>query len=376
MTEPKCTLQRTCVLHVDKKHSPENIKLFDDESWARVKACDLTRRDHCSSSKYLSVRLPESYNDTVGYHTTCYKNFTAVHDVGLSSKASGDNNQEGKNYTLRSETPSTSTDPQTGIFAAKCLFCGVVKKSKGQFQKEGLGSCETGDSAKAIYDAATKLNDQQMLARISGIDIISKEVKYHHSCKRNYLRKADVHNERPVIPEPTKHQQAFIFLSEYIRENLIDSEGAQFLTSLHSKYMERLGEQSSYSARSLHERIKKDFPELKECKQSNKTGIILYNPTLSEETAIKRANFDHNSIIETAHYLRNLVKQMEKNIGELPEPLNTETLSKGQAEPPDDLKKFFQVLYTGSSGKLGNSNRCSFDVVSHLHAYRTNPKIH
>ena len=36
---------------------------------------------------------------------------------------------------------------------------------------------------------------------------------------------------------------------------------------------------------------------------------------------------------------------------DLPDTLSAEIFSKGQAEPPDDLLKFFCVLYTGTRNK-------------------------
>ncbi len=92
-----------------------------------------------------------------------------------------------------------------------------------------------------------------------------------------------------------------------------------------------------------------DFPHLKVIKQSNKSVIILYNPALSADNGIKRANFDQHSIIEAAYYLRGLLKDQEKNTKNLPEPLSADIVAKGQAEPPDELHRFFRVLYTGST---------------------------
>ena len=62
---------------------------------------------------------------------------------------------------------------------------------------------------------------------------------------------------------------------------------------------------------------------------------------LSEATAIKCATYDHHSIVEAAFYLRGLVKEIQRKVLELPETLSADILSKGQAEPPDDLVKFF-----------------------------------
>ena len=146
------------------------------------------------------------------------------------------------------------------------------------------------------------------------------------------------------------NDHAFSVLKRHIQETLVESEGAEFLASLHGRYVKELGVDSTYSAHSLREKISRTLPELKACKQCNKTVIILYNPALTEDGAIKRANFDQNSIVEAAYYLRNLVKHVEKNSENLPEPLSADALAKGQAEPPDYLIRFFTVLCTGSTG--------------------------
>ena len=96
-------------------------------------------------------------------------------------------------------------------------------------------------------------------------------------------------------------------------------------------------------------RLFKTFPDqLKQCKLSNKQGIIIYNNTLSEDTANRRAMFDHTLIVEAAFYLRGLIKNVVKRHEDLPENLNSDMLSNGQGDPPEELLTFFKVLYTGS----------------------------
>lgn len=344
---------RRCVLHMDSKSTNEQVKEFDELSWRKVKTVDSYRRQHSQSSKYLSVKLPDDLNDSIGYHTTCYKNFTAI-----SITPEVDTFE--KQYVLRSDVEGAS--PGLGIFPPVCLFCGNAKKSKGRHGKEPLGNCETQAAAKSIFDTAVSLNDVEMLARISGVDMIAKEVKYHHSCKRSYLHKAPRKETTAlqVDSDSSGHDFAFKSLKDHITETLIEAEGAELLTSLHAKYMNHLGVESSYSANTLREKIMKTYPQLKQCKQSNKQGVIIYNAALCEETAVKRATFDHNSIIEAAFYLRGLIKDIQKTLCDLPETLSADILCKGQAAPPEDLLKFFRVLYTGSSG---NDSFCSCKLL-------------
>jgi hypothetical protein len=183
----------------------------------------------------MAVNLPESFDDTIGYHSSCYSNFTAIH-----SSTQPTTDEESKQYTLRSDTPETVSPSHTsGIFPPSCIFCGSVSKSKGRSGKEFPGNCETKNAAEAIYDAAVKADDKQMLARISGIDIIAKEVKYHHSCKRSYLHRASVlGGQSPMMDHgPSPHDRAFLVLKYHIQETLVESEGAEHLTSLHERYL-------------------------------------------------------------------------------------------------------------------------------------------
>ena len=176
-------------------------------------------------------------------------------------------------------------------------------------KRESLGSCEV-DSAEAnIKQAALILNNEIMLDRISGIDMKSKEVQYHHSCRRNYIHQAESTQragQAGGVSDRTKsHQEAFVSLKKHIDTTLVENEGSVFLTSLHKQYVKGLGEDTSYPAARLCEKILREYQEhLTTIKSSNKTGIIVYNKKLSPEVAVKRANFDGNSVLEAAYHLR------------------------------------------------------------------------
>ena len=79
------------------------------------------------------------------------------------------------------------------------------------------------------------------LSRISGIDLIAKEVRYHHSCRRSYIQRASRYSDgRECSPKMSSHSQAFEQLDDWIQHSLIDNEGAMSLASLHKRYLDLL----------------------------------------------------------------------------------------------------------------------------------------
>ena len=77
-----------CILHVSGKITAD-VKYFDEDSWNKVKTADEQRHQLLKNSKYFTVKLPDEYDETIGYHVECYKNFTAVrhNPVGESGTA-------------------------------------------------------------------------------------------------------------------------------------------------------------------------------------------------------------------------------------------------------------------------------------------------
>ncbi|CAG0901599.1 unnamed protein product, partial [Cyprideis torosa] len=78
--QPEPNPPTTCILHMEK--TGKNIgpfKAITDEAWKKlhdVKATRLLKK----GSKYVKIceSLPEIIPESAGYHTACYKNFTAI----------------------------------------------------------------------------------------------------------------------------------------------------------------------------------------------------------------------------------------------------------------------------------------------------------
>ena len=152
--------QVECIIHIRKTCvSAEVTKRFDDVTWSKVKTADEYRRHSFKTSKYFAVKIPETYDNTMGYHTECYKDFTAIPIIPINVTEDEQNVNQRK-HVLRSDINQLTTST-SGIFPNVCTFCGFVRKSLGKGKRELLGACETDSAEAAIRDAALILNDDQ-----------------------------------------------------------------------------------------------------------------------------------------------------------------------------------------------------------------------
>lgn len=353
---------KTCILHLGGK-STEEVKSFTEVTWAKVLSCQAERQNLHAKSKFFAIKLPDKYDDGIGYHLKCYSNFTAVPKSRQTTVS-----ETSAPRLTRSET-NFSTDASTGIFPHVCLFCDNATKSLGKDKsKEQLGGCETISAAENIKEAAMILNDYGMLAKIADLDLIAKEVKYHHSCKNKYLKQAQRDQSQQGKEQSSRtnsHIVAFQELQSHINEKLVQVPGAEALKSLHLKYLQYLGdEQANYSAQSLQAKIRDSFPMLKIAKASNKQGSVIHNQALSSEDAIGIAFCDGHKIKETALYLRSLILEAMRCQKSLPNPLNPEALARGQGETPSQLLDFLTFLLCGGNGNLAEKKERSVQSVA------------
>lgn len=350
----------SCYLHVDKPFPNVKIMNFDNQSWDRVKTVAEYRLSRTKSNKYKKVceNLPQAFDEFVGYHSDCYKQFTAVSKTVLDKYSAPQ--QEQSSCTLRSSIAHISDkSSSSGVFRSECLFCGLVSKGK---KREQLGNCESLEAAEKIKEAAEILNDKEMITKISNVDFVAKEVKYHHSCRKNYLNTS----ARSFVPRTASdighvrqvHENAFSSVCDYIKTCIIGQREATTLASLYQDYISIISENgidcSLYDIRYFETKLLSHFTDcIKIDKLQNKTDKILYSCTLDRDDVVGFHNaFSHNSkVTETAYQLRNAILQLAKKHPDLPNPLTVDALQAGQANPPEILTHFFKILYTGSSNK-------------------------
>ena len=149
----------------------------------------------------------------------------------------------------------------TGTFDTNASFAIPLRNNLGKATE----TCITDQGEKSINDASELLQNNVMLTKLGGVDMKAKEVKYHHSCRRSYIHlcKAAVKkNDFGIISSKmVAHKAAFQELQKHFDATLVANEGAEYLLSLHMRYLALLrDDDSSYPARSLAHKIKKAYP--------------------------------------------------------------------------------------------------------------------
>lgn len=97
----------------------------------------------------------------------------------------------------------------------------IVKKSKGISKRDRLVKCVTKRAEESLKQAARQRQDEVMLRKISGEDLLGKEAHYHEECRRQYTKvTVKPLDSKPPSKEDIEvyqaHNEAFKFLSEYI----------------------------------------------------------------------------------------------------------------------------------------------------------------
>ena len=170
------------------------------ERWeAIVKAADSRKKfRQYMTSKYRPIidNLPTAPAPGDGYHRHCYSTFTAVKRTSVLS--SEQDNSSNTGISLRSASPASTSHEKSrlGIFDERCLYCDKKWKTRNDGSKEGLGMVQSKDAENKIREAANLLKDVNVESKISGIDLISKEVRFHHSCRSQKIAAATRLKER------------------------------------------------------------------------------------------------------------------------------------------------------------------------------------
>ena len=336
-----------------------NVIAFKEMTWSMVMKAAAVRKGktNFSSSKYYGIinNLPNEPNASDGYHPKCYSNFTAV------AKTSVDKTQQSDNLNsqcLRSETPP-ATENSKGIFKNVCLFCNSERRRSKSGILENLGSCETIQAENSIKEAAIIQGDSIMQAKISGIDMIAKEVKYHHSCRSNYLRMA---SRKSGVKKDNDNATGSSFkdICFYIEKYIINEQRPELLTSIYTQYCMLCDDSNDipYStAQTFLRAVLENFKgKIKASTQSSrKSGTILYSSEVADEairTAYDFASSPEYTVIQAAMFLRKAIKDVA--LTKFSNCITVEDLAKGEAKPPDLLMTFFQVLHGGPSFKTHN----------------------
>jgi len=86
----------------------------------------------------------------------------------------------------------------SNLFPRICLFCDMTNKSwNGKLQT--LRTCQTKAAEMTIKLTAKQKADCNVMGKVDGVDLVTREAWYHECCRRKYVTWPDRLHHRPVF---------------------------------------------------------------------------------------------------------------------------------------------------------------------------------
>jgi len=184
---------RYCIVHY-RTCKDRFLKPLSEKAFNSIQASRITRMQSCNPLHQLAdicSKVPAVYDsDKHGIHTRCYKSFTNTTHVTAALRKCTESPSVADKSPHKHRKRSSSAAADTLFPQNKCLFC-----EKGPTCKRGkfitLSRCETLDGAQKIFDTATEKADFTLLGKITGIDLVAREARFHEHCRKQYIRRED-----------------------------------------------------------------------------------------------------------------------------------------------------------------------------------------
>ena len=302
----------------------------------------------------------------------------------------------------RSNVNSPKCTGNAKIFPKLCIICKQRRKKVNGVEQK-LVKTDTDCFAHNLRKYAIWLEDEEMLATISNVDLFAKEVQYHGSCRKQYQYAAEI-SPKGTISKQLKqicftsssnttapvsgwqnsrnvHSDANNSLFSFVDENIIQKRQVHRIPDLKRHYKTLLYEfggpeyeHFEITTTKFEEKLKSLFiGKVAIHPTANKRmGNIVFSSELSLAEAIANANSalisEEMKHREVAFELRKSIQQQEKR--KLPADATVEDIIKGEVDIPDKLRRFVHHLVSGpanksksTSSKMRRVESISADIV-------------
>ena len=349
-------MRKKCVLHIGCGEEGGVVKHLDKVSWKRLQDVVAARKKFLKVSKYdhLLTDFPTVCEPSFGYHSSCWKNFTAI-PKPKSKGASIAPSKANEGARPRPSREETRVESSTGVLPKICIFCGHVKHKNQNFRT----SLDVGAEAK-IRQAAKMKKDQELLLKIGSYDIgcgrdfTALEAKYHKSCYDNYLN--------PLRSSTAKHtsklkKKATASLCQHVDKLVLKGNVPVTLKSLLEKFKDLflsfggdLNVLELYTVQNMRRKLEKhrgDVLSIVSDKCKNRTIVYKTGGMSLEEASdlvTTEQESSRNVVRQCARILRRDILTSEKK------PLDTSTVDgimEGEVSIPQNVNLFYKKLYNG-----------------------------
>ncbi len=272
---------------------------------------------------------------------------------------------ENNDRQLRSNNVLKTSNSRTGILEEKCIFC-EKKDRKNKGQKEKLYLCQSLNMEMGIRQDAVKVKDLNFLGKISTLDFVAKEVRYHQLCRIEFANKAKAEEKKMNVKNAEWHQSrkvhntAFESLSSFIDGIIIKEEEVHLLSDLHRDYMSIYEEadggmtqhKSNFTEHHLAEKISKHYGEKVRIENFPVFGAgkLVFSSSISSEEALLKTTDPSQSALKKIREVALLLRKEILNLVKkpLPEKLTLQDIYEGEIQAPKMLSRFFQYLVAGA----------------------------
>ena len=249
--------------------------------------------------KYQEVidMMPENPTALCGYHTECYKNFTAVSKPAPVASSTATPTRQKNKIPLRASS--------SGVIEHKCIFCNNArKKVKGSWKK--IVKNESDLTETLIRNAMTDLEDSELMLKIGnyqygeGADFVAMEVHYHECCKMQFLNKAKSLQPKKAMGARTT---AFNFIVDHINNSVIANNESELASEILEIYKEKFvadggcaDEAGTYTLQNLCKKLSRHFKDIICIEAENTKKTVIWKAgSYTYEGALKKALDESNS---------------------------------------------------------------------------------
>ena len=327
--------------------------------------------------------MPNVFKRYHGYHSDCYKKFTAIKSI---DPIRNDSSSIPAKTTRSSVPPPTTNTVKGNVLPRLCIFC---DKGRKKYQQKWVGLCKSEDkdlkTEVKIRKAAKQFVNNELLMKIGhyeygdGPDFTALEVHYHHHpCLVTFLNKLRDSSkaETTVSTADNKAKKAAKKeIVEYIANHVIMQQHPMHISDILLKYKKMFTANSgspnfmtSYTTQNFSKMSRKAFPEsVFEIRADAIKKMVVFKansmPIQLARAQAKMDNIASDSVIwECAMKLRSDILNME--VQPLEEPLTVDSIMNGEVQVPDSVNKFLTVLYTGNNSEISKRKQRFIDSTA------------
>ena len=307
-------------------------------------------------------------------HRQCYQNFTKAVSV-FANKT-----QKGKKISKKAsplKRKQRSKKASNILLPNICMICKSSRPIKVKGKKQPLKLIQTFSSCRTLQQAAALREDNNMLAEISGIDLIAKECKIHTKCYNKYtiicskqsaaLASTAVQDATDEVLEANEQCTTdFDSVCSYITNHVIGGNQSVSMKALTELY--GFNKEDCRLRSKVKKRLEAKFGDsilflTVSCREAQ---IVISKEALLNTTVTSLMKDRKEFITKTAaKLLRADIVDMIKQAPDLPWPPTAETLAWKERQPPESVKEFLQNLLNATHHTRGENVQRYVESFAH-----------